>query len=946
MTPQLKFLRRVRIHGGECGAVARALHHKVKGLSLYQADSGKALESTFIERKQMSTKTTLKRIALVAVSALGFGLMNVIVVAPASATPREATAITVGTVPTCRTAALCSIPVTFNLPAATVVNTDSFTVVAKVTAAPAASNSVGAAASGSVSAVTSTVASDANMLWSKPSSGSGSNGSVNAGIYNAAGATSANNWAHSASYTTGTGDLAGQVTLNFKFKADASGTYTILFAAVPVTSTETLAATGAIATLAGYTSASASVVTGSAPTTVTLTNTGGGTAATSVTGSSGALLKISGAVLAGAESITLTGSTTTIGFNDSVLTASDFSNGTAYVNVTNSAAETASVTASQSGTLTGMTASSLAITWAAPSTQVAPTVGFSSTDTTDYAGGTIAGVDNVVQVSTTRTTQTLRVTLASQEDATTDFKTFVNITDVSAKISGQSTLSWSRLVTIAAGDTYADLTLTATLLNGQEWYGTLYTTSTSADTAGTEGATRTATTAAIYPTDGGVRSSSTITAVRAATGSTSTYFARITDQFTGGMSGESVTVTLVGRNATTSSTLVTDSSGYVSYSITDAGTSGTTDTLTFTDGSATKALTITYGTTTVTTLTLTGGNTTDGVTSTTKTVKDIDGDSSGAEDGAQTITATLSDASGALMSGVPVTWSVAGTGVAITSTQKYKISGSTGTTTTTVYAWLAGTYTVTATAGGATATAEITFGQSTTTDARVLSATVSGSTITAKVVDRFGNVISGVTVYASRVSGTGFFGSGVTKTSTTTGTDGLAEFIVSGGDTKVKVSVVSYDAAAGTTFGQTCAAAGKVDCPTDGTAATAFTAATVGTASTAETYVGSTYSPAGVESVTLDVTVVNAAANAAEAATDAAAEAIDAANAATDAANLAAEAADAATVAAEEARDAADAATAAVEELATQVATLMAALKAQITTLANTVAKIAKKVKA
>jgi hypothetical protein len=85
---------------------------------------------------------------------------------------------------------------------------------------------------------------------------------------------------------------------------------------------------------------------------------------------------------------------------------------------------------------------------------------------------------------------------------------------------------------------------------------------------------------------------------------------------------------------------------------------------------------------------------------------------------------------------------------------------------------------------------------------------------------------------------------------------------------------------------------------------------------------------------------------AAEAATDAAAEAIDAANAATDAANLAAEAADAATVAAEEARDAADAATAAVEELATQVATLMAALKAQITTLANTVAKIAKKVKA
>jgi len=99
-----------------------------------------------------------------------------------------------------------------------------------------------------------------------------------------------------------------------------------------------------------------------------------------------------------------------------------------------------------------------------------------------------------------------------------------------------------------------------------------------------------------------------------------------------------------------------------------------------------------------------------------------------------------------------------------------------------------------------------------------------------------------------------------------------------------------------------------------------------------------------VDVVDPNAALINAATASADAATDAAAEAIDAANAATDAANLAAEAADAATVAAEEARDAADAATAAVEELATAVATLMAALKAQVTTLANTVAKIAKKV--
>jgi hypothetical protein len=91
MTPKFKFLRRVRIHGGECGAVARALHHEAQKVALIQneqslisdekaflrqADLKKSFGSTFIERKQMSTKTLRKRIALVAVAALGFGLVS------------------------------------------------------------------------------------------------------------------------------------------------------------------------------------------------------------------------------------------------------------------------------------------------------------------------------------------------------------------------------------------------------------------------------------------------------------------------------------------------------------------------------------------------------------------------------------------------------------------------------------------------------------------------------------------------------------------------------------------------------------------------------------------------------------------------------------------------------------------------------------------------------
>ena len=91
----------------------------------------------------------------------------------------------------------------------------------------------------------------------------------------------------------------------------------------------------------------------------------------------------------------------------------------------------------------------------------------------------------------------------------------------------------------------------------------------------------------------------------------------------------------------------------------------------------------------------------------------------------------------------------------------------------------------------------------------------------------------------------------------------------------------------------------------------------------------------------------------AQTAADTAAEALEAANAATDAANAAAESADAATSAALDAVDAANAATAAanaasdaVAALATQMATALSGIKAQITALTNLIVKIQKKVKA
>jgi trimeric autotransporter adhesin len=70
------FLRRVRIHGGEFDSSARAMNREEQ-VRLLQAEP-RIVRGSTIERKQMSTKTTFKRIALVTVAALGFGALSVV----------------------------------------------------------------------------------------------------------------------------------------------------------------------------------------------------------------------------------------------------------------------------------------------------------------------------------------------------------------------------------------------------------------------------------------------------------------------------------------------------------------------------------------------------------------------------------------------------------------------------------------------------------------------------------------------------------------------------------------------------------------------------------------------------------------------------------------------------------------------------------------------------
>jgi hypothetical protein len=414
------------------------------------------------------------------------------------------------------------------------------------------------------------------------------------------------------------------------------------------------------------------------------------------------------------------------------------------------------------------------------------------------------------------------------------------------------------------------------------------------------------------------------TSVLSATAGKNTFTALVSDQYGVKIANVAVTVAVSGRNTVATTAIgVSDSNGLISYSFTDAGTTGTTDTFTFTASGVATASTATvkYGTVTVESVTVSGGSKAETVAGATLTA--INGADNGPEASAVKIKAVVKDASGNLLAGVPVVFTVDAGLVVKTAAIDYATvyTGTDGSATTQIFNWIPGKQTVTATAGGKSSTDYLTWAATDATTARVLSASATGDIVTVKVVDRFGNGVKGVTVNLAR-TGTGLFGNGSSTQDVTTDKNGTADVRFSGNGT-VEASLNT------TTYAQAGDIAGQI-------AATAVTAAVAGTTKGT----GASLAPAGVNKVSVAVAEGdNATLASAQAAADAAAEATDAANAATDAANAAAEAADSATAAAQDAADA-------VAALSTQVSEMVNALKKQITALTNLVIKIQKKVKA
>ncbi len=909
----------------------------------------------------MSTKTSIKRIALVAVSALGFGLLSVVPSFGASAnddvyTLQSATLDTATTTYAGRVGQQVEIAVTGSVAASAAGATKihALSIAASLTGQPS-----GSALYPTIAGVTSALGTTLDRAHTGLVYDDSDAITTERTMAGTATTVATINYTGDTNNEALTAIAAGTTLAKVRFTPTATGVYTLvvwnekdrgnLTVAGGAGTAMSAATQAALSGSESFQTFTINVVSGVSTITMSAQNSTCAKDASLTGDDYGCLVKITLkdaagnlAIPATGEAVVLTpsGSGDITYVNNSVVTsaagaayslsAANFGQtGTAWVNVTSATAETFTLTATYAGSASASV--SLTTRTVATATDLSPVV----IGTSGFVSAATVGTAANATVDFPRGSATGTFSVRSAFDATTASYGGFLVTDSTGYVTGTAGLIWAAASTVSTDTDGAGT-------DGAN-YSVSWTSPSAADAASflkveaLGGATQYDTVVSSIAAAAGT-ATATPSTINAVSGATNTISVNLKDNFKRNLANTTLSASVTGRNPTTvAKTAVTDALGNASFTFTDANTTSViaSDTISITGGSSAITVTVLYGAANApATITLTSTGDTDVIPGTTTT--DIDASATGATGTSATASAVVKNSAGSTVAGVPVTFTVTGlVGAEVHTTKVTVYTDTTGKAVSNISSYAAGKATVTATAGTATASDDIYFAQNTPAEARTISVAASGGLVTATVKDRYGNVIKGVDVNATR-TGTGYFGSGASTATGQTDKNGQVEFNFVGTGTVT----VAFSSA---TYGQSYAAAGYDFDAVNGTAITAYTA---GTAATNQKGLGGSLAPAGINSASVAVTAADAGVTAAEAAADAAAEAIDAANAATDAANLAAEAADAATVAAEEARDAADAATAAVEELATQVATLMAALKAQITTLANTVAKIAKKVKA
>jgi trimeric autotransporter adhesin len=868
----------------------------------------------------MSTKTTFKRIALVAVAALMGGLLSVTATPVANAIPADRnnlTAVGTGSVTSTFKVARVGQAYTSELVitsgsarAAVGLGSTLARVNALYTAVPAGDsvNVTVAAGSGTVVSPTLTASHNATLF-----TGSGTATTVSA----VSGSTPAALVVTAGSANTVAGSTVRANVGTFAFTPNVAGAYRILFWSDDATAGNTLGSFDA-----QERSASITVTAGGVPTAVAIKAVATSAAplavgsATTFSNAEGAgyIITLTDALgnrtIPGVgEALAVTSSNGTV--SDASLTTSDFNTlGQAFVQVHSGAKGLSTLTVTPAGAISGITA----VTDSSVTFGDAPTAAVSKLEIRNLTGVALGAGSSLATITGTGNTATFAVgtALSLRVHGAGGF-TAVQVQDTSAGLTGFAGATWTVPVTVGSTLGYGAMSLATTGISA----GSSVVVNVLGSAIANHTITFTAAAAALDATGSALSPA----AASLVTGGGATVTLTAVDQFGSPVVGAAVSWSRAGRNVTTVSTAnTTDALGTATYTYTDASTSTTslTDTITaivsFNGASITETATVTFGGSNVVgSLTVTASPT---LTSGSATSA-INTSASGADATAQTVSVTARSATGILLGGVPVvfTTSNAKTGVtnaavATTTTTNTAYTNSSGVATATIYGWVApGSTTVTATAGAVSATTTVNFVNA-AADARYIAVTAAGGLVSATVTDRYGNGVPSATVTWA-VTGGGYFGNGTTGTTGTTNRTGVAQIILNGSG----AVTASLDA----TYTQAYDIAGQVN-------ATAIVA----------TGVGATFNTAGVNTATVEVTGVDSQA---QAAADAAAEATDAANAATDAANAAAEAADAATAAAQDAADA-------VAALSTQVSEMVNALKKQITALTNLVIKIQKKVRA
>ena len=654
----------------------------------------------------MSTKTTFKRVALVAVASLGFGVLTS--VAPANAAIATAT-IT-------NTAATSAA-------AGRVGNTVSMTV--------KGSHTILAAATGTVkhtlgfAAVTISQPAGSTVIAVLADNLSGGEWDTAATV--TAGTSAAPALAVYAQDTadTDTTAIADAAVATLSLTPTHVGTYVVRVW------NETGTTTAASASLSGseaYLDFTITVSAGVASITSTVTNA---TAAISAAvnsaeaayGSTGSLVKVTikdasglAAALAIGESVIVdpsgTGDVAQVNGAEVTsaagaaysLTNADFTAGSAYINIADHVAEISYVTFT-AGTVSHISTHTFVATEnGAGEWTVAPTAlstGWSLTSGSAYTVPTVSSVSYSVSAAT--------ATFLATEYAA------VRTHDADGSITGLAGAVFDRAVLAAGAFTIAVTEKTAA--------GALYEVAlNTADADDARGSLALVVTTAARDVAAAGISSTPANARVAVAGSTS-LLVTVKDQFGVAYASGRVTLSLAGRNGLQATqTGTTSSTGQVSFTVTDtalATSTLTTDTVTITaydetnGASPTTAPVITWSSVAVSTVLLDSDNTTAGVANKTANVSagliqaGLAGPS--ASGGRKTISATVTDTAGLPMIGQACTWSVAGTTAAILSTTATTYTLTLGVCTTSVYAWIAGTYTITATSGGISGTATQTF---------------------------------------------------------------------------------------------------------------------------------------------------------------------------------------------------------------------------------------------